>query len=268
MQCKNTNNEMLGATVEVSDLSFSFDGQSGQTLPIFERQNLAIPASMLVAAVGRSGCGKTTLLRLLSGLLKPTSGSVSVNGRTPNELIQDREIAFVFQRPHLLQWRTVLWNVELPGRLWNASEIVANAKPALELMGLENYANANPTELSVGMQARVALARAWCQNPKLLLLDEPFAALDEIARGRLNLDLQRLWLERGFTGVLVTHSITEAVYLADRVIVLGPRPQGVIGDFAVNLPRPRSHTTLENQDYLMLVRKIRQLLESVHESDD
>ena len=258
----NVKTKTEGATIKMSDLSFSFKGKSGSRLPIFECQNLSISPSTLVAVVGRSGCGKTTLLKLLSGLLTPDRGSIFVNGLAPNELIRKRDIALAFQRPHLLRWRTVLWNVELPGRLWNSERMVANAKAALELMGLEKYADANPTELSIGMQARVALARTWCQNPKLLLLDEPFAALDEIGRDRLNLKLQRLWLDQRFTGILVTHSIAEAVYLADRVIVIGPKPQGVIGDFDINLPRPRSHKVLEDQKYLVLVRQIRELLES------
>lgn len=191
--------------------------------------DLAITRGSFVSLVGPSGCGKSTLLRLIAGLLPPTSGAIT---RT------DGRLGFVFQESTLMPWATARDNVALPLRLENQA-IEPAASDALGRLGLAEFANAYPHELSGGMQMRVSIARAIVTAPALLLLDEPFAALDEFTRFRLNDDLRALWQKHGWTIVFVTHSVQEAVFLSERVVVMSPRPGGVVADLTIDLPQER-----------------------------
>ncbi len=195
-----------------------------------------------VAILGPSGCGKSTLLRVLGGLLPPTAGAVTVAGDSPGEARRRREIGFAFQSPALLPWRSVAANIALPLEVSGAPPDQARERIAelLALAGLGDYARLYPHQLSGGMQQRAALARALALRPPLLLLDEPLGPLDELTREALGLELVRLWQASGATVLLVTHSVQEAVALADRVLVLSPRPGRVVASLPVALPRPRT----------------------------
>jgi NitT/TauT family transport system ATP-binding protein len=196
--------------------------------------DLDVAAGEFVALLGPSGCGKSTLLRLIAGLDRPDAGEVSHEGAD--------DVAFVFQDAHLLPWRTVLGNVALPLELRGvpAADRVAAARAAIAEVGLADAEGRRPAELSGGMRMRVSLARALVTRPRLLLLDEPFAALDELTRQRLDDQLRELWLSLGMTVLFVTHSITEAAYLADRAVVFSPRPARIVADRRLDLPRHRT----------------------------
>lgn len=201
--------------------------------------DLDIEAGSFTSLLGPSGCGKSTILRLVAGLLAPTSGRIDWHdGRTATP----GDIGFVFQEPTLMPWATALGNVMLPLELARVAraEAKSRASAALSAVGLSGFENAVPRELSGGMQMRVSIARAMVTDPRVLLMDEPFAALDEITRGRLNDDLLALWATRRFTCVLVTHSVYESVYLAQRIVVMSARPGRVVADLAVDAPYPRN----------------------------
>jgi NitT/TauT family transport system ATP-binding protein len=211
----------------------------GAVVVALDGLDLAIPAGSFTAIIGPNGSGKSTILRLVAGLLAPTSGTVDVGGSPPRA--GDGRVGIAFQQPRLLPWRSVLDNVALPLELAgvDASERGARAVAALERVGLGDAELLRPRELSGGMAQRAGLARALIGDPGVLLLDEPFSALDALTREEFDRELQRLWLERRRTIVLVTHSVSEAVMLADRVVVLAPRPGRVDRVVDVPIPRPR-----------------------------
>ena len=225
--------------IRIDAVSQTFRGRRGR-VEALKDIDLDIAAGEFLAVIGRSGCGKSTLLRVIGGLLKPSSGSVTVAGDIVTE--PRRDVAMVFQRPALLPWRSVLDNVLLPIEIFgrNRAESRAQAERLLEMTGLAGFAAKLPHELSGGMQQRVALCRALIQNPKVMLMDEPFSALDALTREELAVELQRIHIELGTTIVFVTHSIGEAVLLADRVAVLSSRPGRLNRIVDVPIPRPRS----------------------------
>jgi NitT/TauT family transport system ATP-binding protein len=207
--------------------------------------------------VGASGCGKTTLLRLIAGLERSTLGTIKVNGAP--QLGPSEQIGIVFQDPTLLPWRTVMENVMLPVQVLklDARTYRARAVALLQTVGLEDFQNKYPHELSGGMRQRVAIARALVHDPAMLLMDEPFGALDALTRDQLNLELLDIWSTTKKTIFLITHSITESVFLADRVIVMSPRPGRVVEEIAVNLPRPRDLEMINSEMFGSHVRRIR-----------
>jgi len=209
-----------------------------------------------IAIVGRSGCGKTTILKIVGGLLLKSSGSVQVNGAEVTAPLRDA--GMVFQAPTLLRWRSVMDNVLLPAEFLGMGMVEARrrARELLELVGLKGFEQRFPRELSGGMQQRVAISRALIHDPRLLLLDEPFGALDALTREEMNLELLRIWSEKRKTSVLITHSIAEAVFLADRVIVMTPRPGRVAEIVPVDLPRPRAGAVRLTPQFAALVRRI------------
>jgi NitT/TauT family transport system ATP-binding protein len=214
--------------------------------------------------VGPSGCGKTTLLRILGGLLAPTRGTVYLNGQPLDS--PRRQIGFVFQKANLMPWRTVLKNVTLPLEVQGLRQVkaYASAQELLELVGLDGFEKVYPHELSIGMQQRVAIARALIHDPAILLLDEPFASLDALTRERMNLELLRIWEARRKTVVMVTHSIQEAVFLADRVLVMSSLPGRIEAAMSVSLPRPRQLAMIYSQEFGLLSQQIRQ---AIHTTD-
>jgi NitT/TauT family transport system ATP-binding protein len=226
------------SAIRLAGLRFSFP-IDGRTVTVLDGIDLEVAPRSVVALVGPNGCGKSTLLRVIAGLLPAAGGSVEVEGRPVAG--PDPRVGLVFQEPRLLPWRTALTNVAFP------LEVAGHDRPAREaraldllaLVGLRDWASARPGELSGGMRQRLAIARALALEPSVLLLDEPFSALDALTRERFNVELLRLWERIGTTIVLVTHSIPEAVFLADRVVVMSPRPAVVAADIAVDLPRPR-----------------------------
>ena len=203
-----------------------------------------------VSIIGPSGCGKSTVLRLVADILQPTQGEILVHGVSPAEARRQQLYSFVFQDPVMLPWRTVMSNVELPLEiLGNPARKQFDDRPAklLNLVGLQGFEEASPNQLSGGMKQRAAIARSLLLNPIVLLMDEPFGALDEITRDRMNLELLRVWQETDAAVLFVTHSIDEAVFLSDRVIVLSPRPGRVHTDVEIDIPRPRALELKQNQ---------------------
>lgn len=223
--------------------------------------DLEVQDGEFVTIVGPSGCGKTTLLKLVSGLIKPTSGRIAVEG-TPLQKSHRRLLSMVFQQPALLPWRKVLGNVLLPCEIQGRGrgEAGAKARELLDLVGLKDFVNRKPGELSQGMQQRVSICRALISDPRILLMDEPFAALDEITRFELTRMLLDIWSIRKKTVLFITHSIQEAVFLADRVVVMTPRPGKIASVIHVPLPRPRKEEHLYDQSFSKCARAIHQLL--------
>jgi NitT/TauT family transport system ATP-binding protein len=225
--------------IEIAGISRTFGGRAG-TVEALRDINLDVRDKEFIAIIGRSGCGKSTLLRLVAGLIPPTAGQVSVAG----ELVTKprRDIAMMFQRPALLPWRSVLDNVLLPVEMfgWKRAQHRNLAQELLEIVGLTGFEKRLPHELSGGMQQRVSLCRALIQKPQVLLMDEPFSALDALTREELAVELQRIHTQVGTTILFVTHSIQEAVLLADRVAVLSARPGQIRKLVEIDIPRPRS----------------------------
>lgn len=222
--------------------------------------SLAAREGEFVALVGPSGCGKTTLLRIMAGLIRPRQGTVLVEGqplRAPRP-----DVGIVFQHANLMPWRTVLANVRLPLEIMGMprKEADARAREFTALVGLAGFENAYPRQLSGGMQQRVALARALVHNPRILLLDEPFGALDALTRERMNLELLRIWHHRRQTAIMVTHSIAEAVFVSDRVLVMTPRPGHIAGEVPIPLPRPRTLEMMASPEFGRLAQQVRKLV--------
>ncbi|MXV91042.1 MAG: ABC transporter ATP-binding protein [Acidimicrobiia bacterium] len=220
-----------------------------------------------VAIVGPSGCGKSTLLRIIAGLLEPTAGSVTVRGKTPSEARRDVEFGFVFQSPVLFPWLRVLGNVLLPDRILGKRNPLAvadaerHARGLLRDVGLEGFEEYYPEQISGGMQQRVALARALSYGASTLLMDEPFGALDEFTRDNLNIQLLEVWQQTRSTVLFVTHSLQEAIFLSDRVVVLSPRPGSVMRIADVPFGRPRDLTIRYRPDFAALNGELRELLQ-------
>ena len=231
--------------------------------------DLAIRGGEFVSLIGPSGCGKSTLLRLIGDLTSPTSGSVKVNGKPAARARLDRDYGMVFQAPVLMDWRTIAKNIELPLEImgYPADERRRRAADLLRLVELEAFADRHPWELSGGMQQRVAIARALSFDPKLLLMDEPFGALDEMTRERMNAELMGIWQRTGTTIVFVTHSIPEAVFLSTRVVVMSARPGRISQVVEIDLPAERTVETRESERYFQLVTRVREALRQ-HEGSD
>jgi len=224
--------------------------------------DLEIRGGEFVSLIGPSGCGKSTLLRIVGDLTSPTAGKVTVNGKTAERARRDRDYGMVFQAPVLFDWRTVEDNVKLPLEILgqDAATRTKRAREMLELVELGDFLKHHPYQLSGGMQQRVAIARALAFQPSILLMDEPFGALDEMTRERMNGEVLRIWQQTGTTILFVTHSIPEAVFLSSRVAVMSARPGRITKVIDIDLPRPRNEDTRETRRYFELVTAVREAL--------
>ncbi|MCL6613848.1 MAG: ABC transporter ATP-binding protein [Firmicutes bacterium] len=242
--------------IEVRGVSLSYGGHERE----LEEVGFSVAKGEFVSLVGPSGCGKSSLLRIIAGVLAPLAGEVLLDGRPVRE--RSVKVGFVPQDGLLLAWRTVLANVTLPLEIAGIppEEREGRARRLLALVGMENAAARYPAGLSGGERQRVAIARALADAPEILLLDEPFASLDAITREELNLVLQDVWLRTGATVLLVTHSISEAVFLADRVLVMGERPGRLLGELRVDLARPRTLRDLGRAEFAALTARVRAIL--------
>jgi NitT/TauT family transport system ATP-binding protein len=224
--------------------------------------DLELAPGEFVSLIGPSGCGKSTLLRVIGDLIEPSSGSVTVNGKPARQARVDRDYGIVFQDSVLFDWRTVAKNIGLPLELlgWDRARRAKRVGEMLDLVELQSFGDHYPWQLSGGMQQRASIARALTFEPKLLLMDEPFGALDEMTRERLNLELLSIWQTLQSTVVFVTHSISEAVFLSTRVVVMSPRPGRIAGEVKIDLPYPRTVETREDRHFFELVTEVRELL--------
>ena len=237
-------------------------GTGEQGVTALDGIDLTIGVGEFVSLIGPSGCGKSTLLRIVGDLIDPTAGEIRVNGKMARQARLDREYGMVFQAPVLMDWRTIARNIELPLEIMEvpAEERERRSAELLRLVELDGFGAKRPWQLSGGMQQRVAIARALAFHPKLLLMDEPFGALDEMTRERMNLELLRIWRETETTVVFVTHSIPEAVFLSTRVAVMSARPGRISRVVPVDLAQPRSVETRESPRYFELVTEVREAL--------
>jgi NitT/TauT family transport system ATP-binding protein len=242
---------------------------SGASVNALEGVDLTIRGGEFVSLIGPSGCGKSTLLRLIGDLTAPTTGTILINGKPPARARQDRDYGMVFQAPVLMDWRTIAKNIELPLEIMGfpADERTRRSTDLLRLVELEAFAERHPWELSGGMQQRAAIARALSFDPKLLLMDEPFGALDEMTRERMNAELMSIWRRTSTTIVFVTHSIPEAVFLSTRVVVMSARPGRIAEVIDIDLPAERTVETRESRRYFELVTQVREALRR-HEPTD
>jgi NitT/TauT family transport system ATP-binding protein len=251
--------------LELRDVGMVFAAGGASGVTALEDIDLTVAQGEFVSLIGPSGCGKSTLLRLVADLLQPTSGTVLVNGATPHAARLQRTYGMVFQAATLLEWRRIRANIELPLEIMGVPKERrrTRALEMLDLVGLADFADHYPWQLSGGMQQRVAIARALAFEPSILLMDEPFGALDEMTRERMQAEVLRLWRETGTTVVFVTHSIPEAVFLSTRVVVMSPRPGRVSEVVDVDLPRTRDDDTREEQRFFALTTQVRDALRKV-----
>ncbi|RXZ79729.1 ABC transporter ATP-binding protein [Paenibacillaceae bacterium] len=248
--------------IEIKQVSMSYQTNASAMLAV-DNVSFSIAQGEFVSLLGPSGCGKTTLLRMMADLLQPTSGTVTIAGKTAREARLAQKYGIVFQSPTLYDWRKVKDNITLPLELMKVkrSERDRKAEELLELVGLAKFSDKYPWQLSGGMQQRIAIARALAMEPEILLMDEPFSALDEFSRERLNEELLAIWKKISSTVVFVTHSIPEAVFLSDRVFVLSPHPGRLSATVGIPLPRPRTKEMRNSPEFYELIAQIRQRFE-------
>jgi NitT/TauT family transport system ATP-binding protein len=248
------------AYVSVDDLDVTYQTKEGKEVTAIDGMSMDIARGQFVSVVGPSGCGKSTLLKVVGGLLGATAGTVSIDGapvRGPS-----REVGIVFQAPVLLPWRTVLDNTLLVPKVQHLDREKHRdrALELLQMVGLEGFESKYPYELSGGMQQRAAVVRALVADPPILLMDEPFGALDALTREQLNVDLQRIWMTAQKTVMFITHSVTESIFLGDRVVVMGARPGRVLEDITIDLPRPRELSSMASPEFGAYSDHVRGLL--------
>lgn len=252
--------------IKIEDLCMVYqDKNGGKPVTALQNVNLDIKEGEFISLLGPSGCGKTTLLRIIADLLQPSSGKITVRGQTPRDIRLQKKYGIVFQNPVLYDWRTVRRNVCMPMELlgMKKADRTARVTEMLDLVGLSSFGKHYPYELSGGMQQRVGIARALAIRPEILLMDEPFSALDEFTREKLHVDLLDIWRKTNKTVVFVTHNISEAVFLSDRVVVLSPHPGRVSAVIDIDIPRPRSMESKQTPEFYDYITKIRNSFEGV-----
>jgi NitT/TauT family transport system ATP-binding protein len=257
------------SAIEIRDLSLIFATADAPVIAL-SNIDLSIKRGEFVSFIGPSGCGKTTLMRVIADLEHQTEGAITVNGVSPQEARLARAYGYVFQAPALFAWRNVLRNVTLPLEIMGMAreECLRRAAKYLDMVGLNGFERKFPWQLSGGMQQRVSIARALSFEPQMLLMDEPFGALDEITRDHLNEHLIRLWEQTRKTVVFVTHSISEAVFLSTRIVVMSPRPGRIMEVIESNLPAKRTLDIRETPDFLAVAQRVREALRAGHSYDD
>ena len=255
--------DMEDPAIKIDDVSMVFDSNDGTKVNALEHVSLDVKKGEFISLVGPSGCGKTTLLRMISNLEEPTDGEIHVMGMTPREVRLQQKFGIVFQQPVLFDWRTVKKNIELPLEImyYSKKDRSDRADEMLKLVGLSDFAGRYPRELSGGMQQRVNIARAFAIRPEILLMDEPFSALDEFTKEKLHEDLLRIWRKTNKTIIFVTHNIAESVFLSDRVCVLSPHPGRLSAIVDIDLPRPRTLEMRDTEQFTKLVKKVRDSFE-------
>ena len=255
------NNNTSGVAIEIGKLDKTYQSQTGEAIEALRQIDLSIAPGGFVSVVGPSGCGKSTLLMLIAGLLPASGGRITLDGKLVDK--PHTEVGVVFQRDLLLPWRTVLDNVLLPIEIkhWDKSEYRGRAEALLEKVGLGGFGGKYPNELSGGMRQRVAICRALIQQPGLLLMDEPFGALDALTREQMGYDVLNMWQDIGNTVLFITHSIDEAVFLSDRVLIMSPRPGEFVRDIHVELERPRGGSTHSDPRFIEYTQEVRRLFE-------
>lgn len=258
---------MTAAVIDAHNLGLTFQTADG---PVFalSNVNLKVEDGEFVSFIGPSGCGKTTLLRAIADLEHFTEGTLSVNSMTPEQARLARAYGYVFQAPALYPWRTVERNVALPLEIMGFEDVSSRVQRNLDLVNLAGFEKKYPWQLSGGMQQRVSIARALAFDPKLLLMDEPFGALDEIVRDKLNQQLLELWARTKKTVVFVTHSIPEAVFLSTQIVVMSPRPGRIIDVIETRLPRDRTLDIRETPQFLKIAQRVREGLRAGHSYED
>ena len=258
---------MAGPVISARELGLVFQ-TADQPVTALSGVNLAVEDGDFVSFIGPSGCGKTTLLRVIADLEQATSGAITVNGMSPGEARLNRAYGYVFQAPALYPWRTVEQNVGLPLEIMGLDRQAERIRRNLDLVNLTGFDKKFPWQLSGGMQQRVSIARALAFDPKLLLMDEPFGALDEIVRDKLNQQLLELWDRTKKTVVFVTHSIPEAVFLSTRIVVMSPRPGRIIDVIETGFPRNRTLDIRETPEFLAVAHRVREGLKAGHSYED
>ncbi|MGB2665350.1 MAG: ABC transporter ATP-binding protein [Candidatus Acidiferrum sp.] len=251
---------MSGAGIEIHDLTKSYSPRRGVTVEAIRRMDLNVTEGEFLAIVGPSGCGKSTLLHLVAGLEQPTSGTVRIGGAAPEELVRRHRLGVAFQDAALLPWLSLEANLALPFKLAGIPVNHERVQGLIELVGLKGFEHTRPAHLSGGMRQRAAIARSLCLEPDILLLDEPFGALDAVTRRRLNIELERIWSDRAITTLLVTHSVEEALFLSDRTMVM-ESPGAIAQIVQVPFSRPRSSELLRREDFHRLTDQITVWLE-------
>ncbi len=253
------------AAIELKGVSKEYRLDRRRRVLALSAMDLAVQEGEFIALLGPSGCGKSTILHLVAGLDEPSTGSVLVDGLAPRELQARHELGIAFQEHALLPWRSVVGNLELPFQIAGRTPDRERIAELIDLVGLKGFEAARPSQLSGGMRQRASIARALCLDPKLLLLDEPFGALDAVTRRAMNLEMQRIWQQNRITTILVTHTVEEAIFLADRVLVMSGRPGRVIRDLQVPFARPRNAETTRIEVFHRLVDDLTLSLEPVEE---
>ncbi|MEN3333030.1 MAG: NitT/TauT family transport system ATP-binding protein [Blastocatellia bacterium] len=247
----------------VSGLSFKYKLASSEDLSVLQNISFEVESERYTSIIGPSGCGKTTLLLCLAGLVDVKRGSIILNGISPDKARQQHKFGFVFQKPVFFEWMTVLDNVTLPAKISGLTNITDQAYKFLKRFGIEKFAKSYPHELSGGMLSRAALVRALIHEPQYLFLDEAFNYLDEALREEINIDIQNIWLDKNMSVVSITHSIEEAVFMSDYIMMMTPKPSSVIKSYQVPFQRPREPSIRHDSHFIELVDEIRHTLKCV-----